>query len=62
MKPAIDDLYRTAIRLHQQGQAAEAAPLYDKVLAAQPRHYSALHLKGVLALQAGRYEAAIELI
>lgn len=62
MKPAIDDLYRTAIRLHQQGQAAEAAPLYDSVLAAQPGHYGALHLKGVLALQAGEYETAIELI
>ena len=62
MKPAIDDLYRTAIRLHQQGQEAEAAALYDNVLAARPDHYGALHLKGVLALQAGDYEAAIDLI
>ena len=57
-----DDLYRAAMRLHQQGQAAEAGRLYDAVLAQEPRHYGALHLKGVLRLQAGDYAGAVELI
>ena len=62
VKPAPDDLYRTAIRLHQQGKTREAAALYDAVLAQRPLHAGALHLKGVLALQAGDYRAAATLI
>ncbi|MEO8758940.1 MAG: tetratricopeptide repeat protein [Devosia sp.] len=58
----VDDLYRAAIRLHQRGQTADAAGLYEQILAARPDHAGALHLKGVLALQAGDYPAAIALI
>ena len=54
-----DDLYRTAMRLHQQGQPAEAGRLYDAVLAGDPRHYGALHLKGVLRLQDGDFAGAV---
>jgi len=61
VKPAPDELYRAAIRLHQQGRTADAARLYDDVLRQVPAHYGALHLKGVLALQAGNPGAAIEL-
>jgi len=60
--PSIDDLYRAAIRLHQQGRGTDAGSLYDRILAEQPGHAGALHLKGVLALQASDYEAAIALI
>jgi len=60
--PSLDDLYRAAIRLHQQGRGSEAAGLYDRILSEQPRHAGALHLKGVLALQAGDYEGAVALI
>ena len=62
MKPTPDDIYRTAIRLHQQGKTRDAAALYDAVLAQSPRHAGALHLKGVLALQAGDYPTAVALI
>ena len=58
----MDDLYRTAIRLHQQGKVADAGDLYERILAINPEHAGALHLKGVLALQAGDAEAAISLI
>ena len=58
----VDDLYRAAIRLHQRGQTADAAGLYEQILASRPDHAGALHLKGVLALQAGDYPAAIALI
>lgn len=62
MTPALDDLYRAAIRLHQQGRGNEAAAIYDRVLAERPDHAGALHLKGVLAIQAGDFERAIALI
>lgn len=39
---------------HQAGRLAEAEAGYREVLAADPRHFDALHLSGVLALQAGR--------
>jgi protein O-GlcNAc transferase len=59
---ALDETYRRAIRAHQQGQLAEAAGLYDAILAQQPAHPGALHLKGVIALQEGRYAEAAALI
>lgn len=62
MSAPVDELYRAAIKLHQQGRAADAGRLYDQILAAQPDHPGALHLKGVLALQAGDYPAASRLI
>ena len=62
MTPALDDLYRAAIRLHQQGRGSDAATIYDRILAERPDHAGALHLKGVLAIQAGDFTRAIELI
>lgn len=62
MSPNLDELYRTAIRLHQQGRAEQAATLYDQVLAAKPDHAGALHLKGVIALQGADYAKAADLI
>lgn len=62
MTSTTDDLYRAAMRLHQQGKGAEAGEAYDLILARQPEHYGALHLKGVLAMQAGDFETAIALI
>ena len=55
---SIDELYRAAIRLHQRGRGNEAGALYDEILSQQPDHPGALHLKGVLALQAGDKERA----
>jgi protein O-GlcNAc transferase len=59
---SVDEAYRAAIRLHQQGRAADAGRLYDDILRQQPNHYGALHLKGVLALQQGDADTAIGLI
>lgn len=58
----LDELYRAAIRLHQQGNAPAAAKAYETILNARPDHAGALHLKGVLALQAADYDDAIALI
>jgi len=51
-----------ALRLHQQGRFADAERAYREVLQQAPTHFDALHLLGVLGLQAGRTEAGVELI
>ncbi|MGD0140844.1 MAG: tetratricopeptide repeat-containing glycosyltransferase family protein [Tepidisphaeraceae bacterium] len=47
---------------HQAGRLAEAEKIYRQVLARQPDHAEALHLLGVLAMQAGESQMAVELI
>lgn len=47
---------------HRQGRFREARALYERVLAARPNDPDALHLLGVIALQAGQHQAALDLI
>ena len=42
-----------ALRLHQAGRLEEAAALYQRILIEDPRQADALHLLGLIALQAG---------
>ena len=51
-----------ALAHHQAGRLAEAEQIYRQVLAADPRHAPALHLLGLVALQAGRADVAVEFI
>jgi tetratricopeptide (TPR) repeat protein len=51
-----------AIVLHQRGKLARAQALYEKILKAQPSHFDALHLLGVLAIQAKNHQLAVDLI
>ncbi|RZL11382.1 MAG: glycosyltransferase family 41 protein [Rubrivivax sp.] len=51
-----------ALAAHQQGQLAQAEPIYRHVLTLQPRHPDALHYFGVLLLQTGRTQAGAETI
>jgi len=60
MRPA--EAFVAAVQHHQAGQFAEADRLYRKVIAAEPNHVHALHLRGALAHAAGRNEEAVELI
>lgn len=53
---------RIAIEHHQAGRLPDAERIYRQVLEAEPENADALHLLGVIALQAGRNETAIELI
>jgi tetratricopeptide (TPR) repeat protein len=72
MKPALrspypsestiqDDL-STALRDHQSGRLEQAARIYQGILAQHPDHADALHLLGVVALQQGNPQRAVELI
>jgi Flp pilus assembly protein TadD/2-polyprenyl-3-methyl-5-hydroxy-6-metoxy-1,4-benzoquinol methylase len=55
-------LLTQAVRLHQAGQLGEAAALYREVLTADPNSADALHLLGMIALQQGHAQTAVELI
>lgn len=51
-----------AVRLHQQGQLAQANQLYNTLLQADPRNAGALHMLGLLAYQTGHAQAACDLM
>lgn len=54
--------FEEALQHHRQRRMAEAEDLYRQVLAVDPNHVHALHMLGVLAYQAGKAEAAVDLI
>ncbi len=51
-----------AVQLHTDGKLAEAEASYRKILAVDPNHPEVLHLLGVVALQVGANETAVQLI
>ncbi len=48
--------------LHQAGRLEEARALYKKVLQRDPRHFDALHLLGVAAIDSGQTELGVALV
>jgi protein O-GlcNAc transferase len=60
--PDVAAQFGAAAKHHQAGRFVEAEAGYRRVLAAMPNHADAMHLLGVIALQAGRYEVAADLI
>jgi protein O-GlcNAc transferase len=58
----VEAQFQRALQLHQQGRHQEAAELYGAVIKAEPRHFDALHLFGVLELQKGDARLAMERI
>ena len=55
-------LYTEGLRHHQRGALAEAEAHYRRVLTANPHHFEAMHMMGVLALQVGKIETAVQLL
>jgi len=53
---------RQAIKLHRQLKLDEAERLYAEILAAEPDHFDALHMLGVLRLTQGQLPEAFDLI
>ncbi len=51
-----------ALRLHRAGRLDEADRIYGAVLAADPHHFAALHLSGILKHQQGRSVDALRLV
>ncbi|MBI3515529.1 MAG: glycosyltransferase family protein [Proteobacteria bacterium] len=63
MATASTDARLAQAAAHEQaGRFAEAAALYDAILAAEPDHADALHLRGVIAYRNGELARAIALI
>jgi hypothetical protein len=60
--PGVQEMFAAALRHHQAGHLSEAERLYRQVLLADSHHADALHFLGVLAHQAGRNEAAVDMI
>jgi Tfp pilus assembly protein PilF len=54
--------FELAWQYHRSGNLHQAELLYRQILQIDPLHADALHLLGVIALQVGRHEAAIEQI
>jgi protein O-GlcNAc transferase len=51
-----------ALAHHRAGRLAEAQSAYRRILAEAPRNADALHMLGVIALQTGGHDEAVELI
>ena len=54
--------FQMAVSFHSQGSWQDAAVLYDDIIAAQPGHADALHMRGMLHAQASEHAQAVKLI
>ena len=59
---AVAAAFQQALAHHQQGELAQAQALYQAVLQADPAHFDALHLLGVIEAQRQNPAAALDLI
>ncbi len=55
-------LFELGLQRHRAGRLAEAEAIYRQVLAVAPQHVEAMHMLGVISLQCGQDEAAVEMI
>ena len=56
--PSIHDAIHAAVGHHQAGRLPQAEAIYRQILLVAPNHPDALHLSGLIAHQAGKYEMA----
>jgi len=56
----IPEALAIAVQHHQAGNLQAAEQIYRQILAVEPQHADALHLLGVVALQVGKPEVAVE--
>jgi len=59
---SIEQIFASALQQHQLGRLAEAERGYREILQRDPSHSDALHFLGVVALQTGNLEPALELV
>jgi tetratricopeptide (TPR) repeat protein len=59
-KHAIAAYYQQAVRLHLGGQREQAARMYQEILAIAPKHADSLHMLGILALENGQPQLALQ--
>jgi len=56
---SIHTQFQLAVSFHQQGRWEGAAVLYDSIIASQPSHADAWHMRGLLDTQAGEHALAV---
>jgi protein O-GlcNAc transferase len=61
-RSAVAERLEDAMVKHRAGQLAAAAAGYERVLALEPTNFDALHFLGVIALQSGNAQQAIDLL
>jgi len=59
---SLQNLFQMGIAMQQRGDIHGAANIYARVLAADPKHFPALHLSGDLALRMGDYARALDML
>ena len=57
-----DPRLQNAMQLRRAGRLADAARIYDEILASEPNHFEALHSLGIIKYQGGQIEDAERLI
>ena len=62
MPANVDQAFAEALSHHQSGRLAAAEQGYRQILEADPEHADSLHLLGVIGLQTGHLEAALDLV
>lgn len=62
MEASVDQKFAAALEHHQAGRLAEAERGYRGILEAVPEHADSLHLLGVIGLQTGNLEPALNLV
>jgi protein O-GlcNAc transferase len=60
--PTIPEALAIAISHHRVGRLQEAETIYRQILTADPNRHDTWHLLGLIALQAGNYQAGVECI
>jgi tetratricopeptide (TPR) repeat protein/2-polyprenyl-3-methyl-5-hydroxy-6-metoxy-1,4-benzoquinol methylase len=58
----IDRLFAQAVRFHQAGHLSDAEGLYRHVLSVDPGHINSLYNAGLIGVQIGRADIAVDLI
>ena len=58
----ISEAMKIAVQHHQQGELQEAERIYRQILQVQPNHADALHFLGIIGLQVGRPDVAVDYI
>jgi tetratricopeptide (TPR) repeat protein len=61
-RKGLQEKFRLALSQHQQGRLVDARRAYRDILRQEPAHFDALHMLGVLAMQTGHDEHAVDLM
>jgi protein O-GlcNAc transferase len=51
-------LFNQALQAHQSGKTAEAEALYRKIISADPKHFDAFHMLGIICSANGKHQDA----